>query len=29
MISNGAGSPNSTIGSILRQSRVPGLCPVF
>ena len=29
MISNGAGSPNSTIGSILRQTKVPGLCPVF
>jgi D-alanyl-D-alanine carboxypeptidase/D-alanyl-D-alanine-endopeptidase (penicillin-binding protein 4) len=28
MVSNGAGSPNSTIGSILRQSLVPGLCPV-
>jgi len=28
MISNGAGSPNSTIGEILRQSRVAGLCPV-
>ena len=27
MVSNGAGSPNSTIGSILRQSRVAGLCP--
>ena len=27
MVSNGAGSPNSTIGSILRQSLVPGLCP--
>ena len=29
MISNGASSPNTTIGGILRQSRVPGLCPVF
>ena len=28
MVSNGAGSPNSTVGSILRQSLVPGLCPV-
>jgi D-alanyl-D-alanine carboxypeptidase/D-alanyl-D-alanine-endopeptidase (penicillin-binding protein 4) len=28
MVSNGAGSPNSTIGEILRQSRVAGLCPV-
>jgi D-alanyl-D-alanine carboxypeptidase/D-alanyl-D-alanine-endopeptidase (penicillin-binding protein 4) len=27
MVSNGAGSPNSTIGEILRQSRVAGLCP--
>ena len=27
MVSNGAGSPNSTIGDILRQSRVAGLCP--
>lgn len=26
-VSNGAGSPNSTIGEVLRQSRVPGLCP--
>ena len=26
-ISNGAGSPNSTIGEVLRQSRVAGLCP--
>ena len=29
MVSNGAGSPNTTIGAILRQSRIPGLCPVF
>ena len=29
MISNGASSPNTTIGGILRQSRLPGLCPVF
>ena len=29
MISNGAASPNTTIGGILRQSRVPGICPVF
>ena len=28
MVSNGAGSPNSTIGAILRQSQVAGLCPV-
>lgn len=27
MVSNGAAAPNGTIGSILRQSRVPGLCP--
>jgi D-alanyl-D-alanine carboxypeptidase/D-alanyl-D-alanine-endopeptidase (penicillin-binding protein 4) len=27
MVSNGAGSPNATIGSILRHSRVAGLCP--
>ena len=27
MVSNGAGSPNSTIGAILRESRQPGLCP--
>ena len=27
MISNGAGSPNSTIGGILRQSLKPELCP--
>ena len=27
MVSNGAGSPNSTIGEILRQSRLAGLCP--
>jgi D-alanyl-D-alanine carboxypeptidase/D-alanyl-D-alanine-endopeptidase (penicillin-binding protein 4) len=29
MISNGAGSPNSTIGAILRQARLPGLCPTY
>ena len=29
MVSNGASSPNTTIGAILRQSRLPGLCPVF
>lgn len=29
MISNGAGSPNSTIGAILRQARLPGLCPAL
>jgi D-alanyl-D-alanine carboxypeptidase/D-alanyl-D-alanine-endopeptidase (penicillin-binding protein 4) len=29
MISNGAGSPNSTIGAILRQARTPGLCPAI
>jgi D-alanyl-D-alanine carboxypeptidase/D-alanyl-D-alanine-endopeptidase (penicillin-binding protein 4) len=28
MVSNGAGSPNSTISAILRQGLVPGLCPV-
>ena len=28
MISNGAGSPNSTIGAILRQSLNPSLCPM-
>jgi len=28
-VSNGAGSPNSTIGEILRQSRVAGLCPAL
>ena len=27
MVSNGGGSPNSTIGEILRLSRVAGLCP--
>ena len=27
MVSNGAGSPNSTIGTILRQARLPGICP--
>jgi len=27
MVSNGAVSPNSTMGEILRQSRVAGLCP--
>jgi len=27
MVSNGAGSPNATIGEILRQSRTAGLCP--
>jgi D-alanyl-D-alanine carboxypeptidase/D-alanyl-D-alanine-endopeptidase (penicillin-binding protein 4) len=27
MVSNGAGSPNGTIGVILRESRQPGLCP--
>ena len=26
-VSNGAGSPNSTIGEVLRQSRIAGLCP--
>jgi len=29
MVSNGASTPNSTIGGLLRQSRVPGLCPAF
>jgi D-alanyl-D-alanine carboxypeptidase/D-alanyl-D-alanine-endopeptidase (penicillin-binding protein 4) len=29
MISNGASSPNTTIGGLLRQSRIPGICPVF
>ena len=29
MVSNGASTPNSTIGGLLRQSRVPGLCPTF
>ena len=29
MVSNGAGSPNSTIGAILRQSQLPGLCPAL
>ena len=28
MVSNGAGSPNGTIGVILRESRLPGLCPI-
>lgn len=28
-VSNGAGSPNSTIVEILRQSRVAGLCPAL
>ena len=27
MVSNGAGSPNGTIGSILRDAQQPGLCP--
>jgi D-alanyl-D-alanine carboxypeptidase/D-alanyl-D-alanine-endopeptidase (penicillin-binding protein 4) len=27
MVSNGASSPNTTIGAILRQSQVAGLCP--
>jgi D-alanyl-D-alanine carboxypeptidase/D-alanyl-D-alanine-endopeptidase (penicillin-binding protein 4) len=27
MISNGASSPNSTIGSLLRQAQTAGLCP--
>ena len=27
MISNGASVPNTTIGGLLRQSRIPGLCP--
>jgi len=29
MVSNGAGAPNSTIGAILRHSRLPGLCPLL
>jgi D-alanyl-D-alanine carboxypeptidase/D-alanyl-D-alanine-endopeptidase (penicillin-binding protein 4) len=29
MVSNGAGSPNSTIGEILRASQLPGLCPAI
>ena len=29
MVSNGASAPNSTIGDLLRQSRVPGLCPAL
>jgi D-alanyl-D-alanine carboxypeptidase/D-alanyl-D-alanine-endopeptidase (penicillin-binding protein 4) len=29
MVSNGASAPNGTIGALLRQSRVPGLCPTF
>jgi serine-type D-Ala-D-Ala carboxypeptidase/endopeptidase (penicillin-binding protein 4) len=29
MVSNGASAPNSTIGDLLRQSRIPGLCPVI
>ena len=29
MISNGASTPNSTIGGILRQSRIPGLCRIL
>jgi D-alanyl-D-alanine carboxypeptidase/D-alanyl-D-alanine-endopeptidase (penicillin-binding protein 4) len=29
MVSNGASAPNTTIGGLLRQSRVPGLCPAF
>lgn len=29
MVSNGASAPNTTIGALLRQSRVPGLCPAF
>ena len=28
MVSNGAGSPNGTIGAILRDAQVPGLCPL-
>jgi D-alanyl-D-alanine carboxypeptidase/D-alanyl-D-alanine-endopeptidase (penicillin-binding protein 4) len=29
MVSNGASAPNDTIGGLLRQARVPGLCPAF
>ena len=29
MVSNGAGSPNSTIGAILRQSQIAGICPAL
>ena len=29
MVSNGASAPNDTIGALLRQARVPGLCPAF
>ena len=29
MVSNGAAAPNSTIGAILRHSRLPGLCPLL
>ena len=28
MVSNGAGSPNGTIGAILRDAQLPGLCPL-
>jgi D-alanyl-D-alanine carboxypeptidase/D-alanyl-D-alanine-endopeptidase (penicillin-binding protein 4) len=28
LVSNGAGSPNGTIGAILEESLVPGLCPL-
>lgn len=27
MVSNGSAAPNGTIGALLRQSRIPGLCP--
>jgi hypothetical protein len=27
-VSNGAGSPNGTIGAILEESLIPGLCPL-
>ena len=29
MVSNGAGSPNSTIGAILRHSQIAGICPAL
>ena len=29
MVSNGSGAPNVTIGALLRQSRIAGLCPAL
>lgn len=29
MVSNGSGAPNITIGALLRQSRIAGLCPTL